>query len=415
MLLNMRVLWFTNNTAGYNSTVSGYNGGGWITSLKEELVKLPDVELGISFFLQGEPFNVKKENVEYYPISLKRSFLARFKRYFHRKSQIESHIAEFIKVIADFNPDLIHVFGSERTYGLIAQTTDVPTIIHLQGLLIPYLNAFVPPFYSKWDVFRLNGLNPLKLLSNFKDFKGWERSAKREKQIFAGCNYFMGRTEWDKRISKLYSPKSQYFYCSEMLRESFYNAEAWQINTNRDKIIIVTTISSPLYKGADMLLKTARILKEELKLSFEWFVYGISDMKFASNKTGIVPNLVSVFPKGIASTDELINALINCDVCFHPSYIDNSPNSVCEAQLLGVPTLACNVGGVSSLIEHLKSGILIPANDPFTAASYIEEIVRDNVLASSIGLNARIVAKQRHDKKIILNDLVTIYRTIKKA
>ena len=411
----MRVLWFTNSSAGYNSTLGDYNGGGWITSLEKEVKKLTDVQLAVSFFFQGEPFKVEQENIVYYPISFDRSFKTRINRILFKDKQEEAHIIELKKIVEDFNPDVIHVFGSERTYGLIAQHTEVPTIIHLQGLLIPYLNAYLPPFYSKWDVFRLNGLNPFKLLSNYKEFNGWIRSAEREKGIFAGCNYFMGRTEWDKRISKLYSPESHYFYCSEMLRESFFNAEPWQVKTNRDKMIIVTTISSPLYKGADMLLKTARILKEVLKLNFEWLVYGITDIKYASTKTGIIPESVSVYPRGTATSDELKDAFINCDICFHPSYIDNSPNSVCEAQLLGVPTIACNVGGVSSLMKHLDTGILIPANDPFMAASYIEELFHDKVLASEIGRNARILALQRHDSKIILNDLMTIYNTIKKT
>jgi glycosyltransferase involved in cell wall biosynthesis len=411
----MKVLWFTNNSAGYNSTLGDYNGGGWITSLEKEVKKLTDVQLAVSFFFQDEPFKVEQENVVYYPISFDRSLNARINRFIFKARQEEAHVAALKKVVKDFDPDVIHVFGSERTYGLIAQHTEIPTIIHLQGLLIPYLNAYVPPFYSKWDVFRLNGLNPFKLLSNYKEFNGWIRSAVREKRIFAGCNYFMGRTEWDKRISRLYSPESHYFYCSEMLREPFFNATPWQIKINRDKIIIVTTISSPLYKGADMLLKTARILKDELKLNFEWMVYGISDMKFASYKTGIKPDSVSVYPRGISSSDELKDSLINCDVCFHPSYIDNSPNSVCESQLLGVPTLACNVGGVSSLIEHLKSGILIPANDPFMAASYIHELFHNKILASDIGRNARILAMHRHNKETILNDLMTIYNKIKKS
>ncbi|OWK71253.1 glycosyltransferase [Pedobacter sp. AJM] len=408
----MKILWFTNTAAGYNSNSNEYNGGGWIASLEKEIKKVSNIQLAVSFFYQDEPFKVEQENVTYYPISIDRGILNRLKRKFSKREQESFHVSAFKSVIDDFKPDVIHVFGSELSFGLIARYTDIPTIIHLQGILIPYLNAFVPPFYSEWDMFRSNGINPLKILSNYKQLKGWKTSVEREKRIFAGCKYFMGRTEWDKRISKIYSPKSQYFYCSEMLRESFFDAKPWQVKTNRDKIVIVTTISSPLYKGADMLLKTAQIIKKELKLNFEWLVYGITDMNFASYKTGIHPDAVSVYPKGIASSKEITEALINCDVFVHPSYIDNSPNSVCEAQLLGVPVIACNVGGVSTLIEHLTSGVLVPANDPYMAASYIKEIVNDKALASKIGNSAQILALKRHNKKEIINDLSGIYKTI---
>jgi glycosyltransferase involved in cell wall biosynthesis len=408
----MRVLWFTNTVAGYNSDLNGYNGGGWIMSLEKEVKKISDIELAISFFYQDEPFKVEQEKVVYYPISINRSLINRFRRIFSKSKQEAAHVNAFKSVVDDFKPDIIHVFGSERTFGLVAQHTKIPVVIHLQGILIPYLNALIPPFYSRWDMFRSNGLNPLRLLSNYKQLQGWKTSVDREKRIFAGCNYFMGRTEWDKRISKIYSPKSHYFYCSEMLRESFFNVKPWQVKTNRDKIVIVTTISNPLYKGADMLLKTAQILRNELKLEFEWLVYGITEMNFASLKTGIHTDAVSVYAKGIASSDEIKEALSNCDVFVHPSYIDNSPNSVCEAQLLGVPVIACNVGGVSTLIEHLISGVLVPANDPYMAASYIKEIFVNKELASKIGNNAKIVAVKRHNKEDIVNDLSKIYEAI---
>lgn len=44
----MRVLWFTNTPSRYAS-FGGYNGGGWIYSLEEEMSKREDIDLGIAF------------------------------------------------------------------------------------------------------------------------------------------------------------------------------------------------------------------------------------------------------------------------------------------------------------------------------------------------------------------------------
>ena len=76
---------------------------------------------------------------------------------------------------------------------------------------------------------------------------------------------------------------------------------------------------------------------------------------------------------------------------FHPSYIENSPNSVCEAQILGLPVIACNVGGLSTIISHNHSGILIPSND-YSGASYIKEICMNEALAKRISINSIKIA-----------------------
>jgi glycosyltransferase involved in cell wall biosynthesis len=410
----MRVLWFTNSNVNYHSGSFGYNGGGWISALQKELVKSANVELAISFFFQDEPFKVQKKNVMYYPISINRSILNRFKRLISRRIQEQSHIAEFKKVISDFKPDIIHVFGSEKTFGLVVQL-GIPTVIHIQGVLISYYNALLPPSYSKLDFICSRGFNLIRLIFKYRELRYWKYAVEREKRILEGCKYFMGRTEWDKRIIKIHSPASTYFYCNEMLREEFFVNFPWEAKLQRNKKVIVTIISDPIYKGADLLLKTAKILKKDKNLNFEWFVFGISDLSFASRKTGIKADEVSVFLKGVATTIQLVAELKNCDVYVHPSYIENSPNSVCEAQLLGVPVIACNVGGINSLIDHMVSGILVPSNDPYVCSSYIQEIFSDYKLANNLGNNAREIALKRHDKGVILNDLMEIYRKIIKS
>ena len=43
---------------------------------------------------------------------------------------------------------------------------------------------------------------------------------------------------------------------------------------------------------------------------------------------------------------------------FGPSSIENSPNSLGEAQLLGVPCIASDVGGVTDMIPNKECGII---------------------------------------------------------
>jgi glycosyltransferase involved in cell wall biosynthesis len=407
----MRVLWFTNIPSGY---IGGYNSGGWIVSLEKEFKKISNIQLGISFiYYNAHIFKDVVDNISYYPVNpgnnLKQKILY---KYIKSKDIEQIFVKKYLTIIDDFNPDIIHIFGSEQDFGLISSHTTIPVIIHIQGILNPYFNAFLPPHYSKRDYIIKDGYNPVRCFINWNNWRLWKYAIKREKTILQSCKYFMGRTEWDRRIVKLYAPDAKYFHCDEMLRNSFLNSQVWQVKYGK-KFVIVTTISSPLYKGQDMILKTARILKEILHLNVEWKVFGISQMKYAEKKNHISAKEVNVYPSGQIAEIQLQKELVKCDLFVHPSYIDNSPNSVCEAQLIGVPVLACNVGGISSLVQHLKNGILVPSNDPYTMASYIMELFNNKELMMNISKNAREIAKKRHNPHAIINNLMNIYNFIK--
>jgi glycosyltransferase involved in cell wall biosynthesis len=81
--------------------------------------------------------------------------------------------------------------------------------------------------------------------------------------------------------------------------------------------------------------------------------------------------------------------------------------------MLGVPVIACNVGGVSSIVEHMVTGILIPSNGIFELTSWIIEILKDNNLKTKLSTTSKLEAKKRHDKEKIVTELVKVYQIIK--
>ena len=111
--------------------------------------------------------------------------------------------------------------------------------------------------------------------------RGWEMNCHRERVIHQGIFHYLGRTDWDMRVSHIMNVKSHYYHVDEILRESFYDETQRTIPRN---LTIITTISSPLYKGFDLVLKTAKILKENLMLDFEWNCYGNINHSFIPYK-----------------------------------------------------------------------------------------------------------------------------------
>ena len=397
----MKVLWFSPTSSCYKKNISGHNGGGWISSLEEQIRGKDDVELAIAFFHNDEKFKVEMENVVYYPINRRKSFVSRFLRFFCFKREDTKNLVLFKKIVDDFQPDLIHFWGTEHPFGLLASYKQIPSVFHLQGLMEPYLNAWLPPKYSLLDYFVSQGLSPLKILLQIRAYLFNKHAAKREIEILKKAYAVMGRTEWDKEYSSLYAPQATYFHCQEILRDVFYKKEERILEK---KLIIVSTLSGPLYKGHDMVLKTAKVLKALGSFDFEWRVFGINNFRFAEKKTKIKSKDVNVKAYGVISADVLKKELLQCTVYVHTSYIDNSPNSICEALLVGVPVVATNVGGVSSIIKDKQNGFLVPANDPYAMSSKILKIINNDF---EFDFTNCIKAADK-----VASDVLSIYKTI---
>lgn len=412
----MKILWCTHSLAGFKPEVGGYHGCGWITSLLDQFANLDGIEIGVAFFYGEDAESLVKDKITYYPIKQRKvSVLGKIKTFFGDYSAWEGeetyHLDRLQEIVEKFKPDVIHVWGTETDMGLIANRVDVPVIVHLQGLLNPIFNALLPPGVNQNDFLFKDGLNPIKILNNLNALNYWEYKTSREVRILKSCKKYFGRTHWDKAVSRLYSPNGEYYYCSEILRDIFYHGE-WTRDTS--KIRILSTISSPLYKGADLVLKTAHLLKEYAKIDFEWNLVGVSNVKLQEKLTHINASDVNVYCRGVKTPEELYQLAQKASVYFHPSYIDNSPNSVCEAQIIGLPVIAVNVGGVSTLIDDKKTGILTPPNEPHMAAMNILNLLDDKNLMMSLSSNSKKEACKRHDPKDIMSSLLSLYYQFEK-
>ena len=408
----MKVLWFSGTPALAEEIkgVKGIYGGGWVKSLQAAITKSYDIELGIAFYSRHLSESFVHNGTYYYPIHVKRPLNTKIIDRFFPSIEAEKDIHIYKEIVEKFCPDLIHIHGTELSFGLIQKLfPKIPTLISIQGVITIYDYKFysgIPKVFIQKNtsffkrIFRLN-FNYLKRI--------FELKLKREKEILKMTRYIIGRTDWDRRVSSILSPSGKYFHNDEIVRPIFYE-NIWQDPTNKI-FTIYTTNANTVYKGLETIFKTACLLKE-IGINFIWKIGGVSqddEMVKLSKKFLQLKSTPNIQFLGKLTEIEILNNLIKCNLYVMPSHIENSPNNLVEAMLLGVPCIATHAGGTDTLIKEKVSGILIQDGDPWMMAGAIKEVINKYSKAKEYGSEARKISLKRSNPKKICDDLVNIY------
>lgn len=404
----LRVLWFEiSEPAAYAGNNKPVNG--WQDALSYVLRRNSDIDLYVAF--EGHGSEKVVDGVNYIPIDPGFSIYGKLRSKLSWGFYSERVVPKAVSVVERIKPDIIHVFGSEYCWGQIVKYTNIPVVIHMQGSIPSYINALYPPGYSFRDEMSFSRTPAAiwRTISNNRRNKTW---VDLELDNLKAVNNYMGRTEWDHSIVRLFNPSATYFYCSEMLRPIFYSTNnKWQLK-GPGKLILLTVGCGTLWKGLDTIMRTAKILKSK-GVDFEWNVVGKMFRKEYveyKEKDSFKNNNINIL--GFQSAEQLVVQLVKCSFVVHTAYIDNSPNSICEAQYLGCPVISTNVGGISSLIDNDVDGLLVPANDPYLLAYRIIALSNDKAKQVSLSENALISARKRHNPETILHDLLECYNAI---
>ena len=405
----MKVLWFTNSPVSANNQLNmKYVGEGWIGALEKYISKEETIELGIC--CQSKIQSIEKLIIEHTTYFIVPNIVSKNPDRINK-----TNLNNYLKVIHNFKPDIIQIFGTENDYGYLIPEIKIPVVIHIQGNLTVYNHKYFQGL-TKIDLIKYSRIKEfLKRNTLLHKFNLLEKRAKRERLIFNFCSYFIGRTSWDKRIVEVFATGSNYFHCEEAIREEFFNNQ-WK-KQKRDRIKLTSIVRSNFYKGLDTVIETSELLKRH-NFNFDWNIIGtdISDRiaKIYSKKyhTNYIDLNIKFFGKKDAK--EIVDILLDSDIYVHPSHIENSPNSICEAMVMGVPTIATSVGGVLNLLENEKEGILIQDGDPYVMAGAIVQLTNNENMQISFSQNARNRALARHDIVEITKRLFNIYTQILK-
>lgn len=387
--------------------------GGWLTGLLQDMRHEVSVTvLAVSARVQ-RPVSKTLEGVDYHVLPAS-----------YNEQQAKSAMAA---IWEQGQFDAAHLFGSEYAAALwMAQTLAEKgqidrAVLHMQGLVSEIAGHYGDGIPLFWQRLRL----PRDLLRDGSIMAGQRLFAARgenEKKLFSLLRHVSGRTQWDRACAEKLNPHARYHLVHETLRDSFYRHQ-WRLSACEPHSLFVSQGSYPV-KGLHQALKAMPLILRQIP---DAKLYVAGDCPFRTGKSRLKENGYGLYIRrlmdryglrdrviflGPFSEEKMCGRYLQSHVFLSPSSIENSPNSLGEAMLLGMPCASSDVGGVRSMLADHQEGLLYPFFDTRALADSVIRLMEDDALSCALGERARRHALRTHDAARNARDVLAMYRRI---
>ena len=413
----MKILWLLNDMPkilAEKLNKNGTNKLGWIEYSAKKLLGINDIQLCLVYPAEEEEQGIVN-NIHY--VSFPKQYSL------HRNDYILVPI--FMRTLDVFQPDIIHIYGTEYFHTVAmakaAQQKRIldKTVISIQGLVSVYAQHYFANLpYSVISSYNLHDF--LKRGNIIDQQKKFIYRGEGEVEALKIVPNVIGRTEWDRACTSHIHPQRRYYFCNETLRETFYQA-SWNPESCIKHSMFVSQ-SSYAIKALHQAIESLPYLIDKYP---DICIYVTGDSPFSKNiirldgyQQYLKKRISQLNVKervrflGILDEYEMRDQYLKSNVFLMPSSIENSPNSLGEAMLLGVPCIAADVGGIADLLVHQKDGYLYPFDAPYMLAHYIDQVFSDPEKTQALTENAKNHARNTHDPQANLVQLLKIYESI---
>lgn len=415
----MKILWSVNLVpapAAEKLNIKSDVLGGWVESMAAQLCKNDNISLAVACKCEGNiHFKDMIDNVLYYSLE-----------YAH--GGIEALEKRCSEIIEDFKPDLIQIEGTEFLHAKamlsVGKKKGIPTVVSMQGILNGQYNY-------QCGQLQVDDMMFSKSLTEM--YAGWVLHLRKnlwykkrmgpEKDIISQADYILGRTTWDRAHSYKLNPNAQYFSVSRVLRAPFYE-NSWSIDKMERHSIYVGNGYHAL-KGLHFVIHALPQLIREYP-DIKVYVAGVKpfsdDDKRPFYKKGfgaylqklIKDNGVSehIVFTGPLKADEVAKKLTSVNAYVLCSAVENSPNTLGEAMLVGTPCVAAYVGGVSDMATDGEDALFYRNDDSALLAWNIKRVFDSDELALKLSENGKKRAEATHNPERNADNLFSCYKKI---
>ena len=412
----MRILWAVNIPLPAASEALGLPKspfGGWLSTMTRQLGAEKGVQLGVVMRAPVRELRwADVEGIRYYALPQT------------GKGGLDARPEDCVRVLEDFGPDLLHAEGSEMAYTRrLLEAWQGHSLLSLQGVINGYepfeLGALRP--VGMFASLRLRSmLTALALLLNKR--LRFDPRLRSEREVVAMASHIMGRTSWDRAQAWALNLSAHYHHCSRTLRQPFYTRR-WQAAACDRHTIFAGNAASPR-KGAHILLEALCLLRREYPAARVVFAGEPPQARRSGIKQWVgYPSYLNdriqqlglgshVEFTGLLDATTMAERMARSHVFAMASIIENSPNTLGEAMMLGIPCVSAYAGGTASMARDESEALLYRAEDPVTLAYQIKRLFDSEALCVRLGEAAHARAMQTHDPDANLQDLLAAYHAI---
>ena len=419
----MKILWTVNllpvpfaNKIGVKTSVLG----GWVESMASKFSSEAEYELAIACKcdLKDKRFE-SVDGISYYTLNYSKK---------HAEAELKKRCEE---IVEEFKPDLIHIEGTEFLHSkvmlYVAKEKNIKCVVSAQGILNGQYNYQCGQLQID-DMMFSSSLTKIftAWILHLRKTRWYKPRMKTEKDVLKNAEYFLGRTTWDRAHLYAINKDAKYFSCNRILRSPFYEKNWDKEKIERHSIYVGNGYFA--LKGLHYVLEAMPELIREYP-DVKLYVAGVSPIdkndKRPFFKRGYSAYLAKLIKDlkienhieftGPLKAEGVAERLSKTHVYVLCSAIENSPNTLGEAMMIGTPSVASYVGGVPDMAKDGIEALFFRNDDSALLAWNIKRIFDDDELALKLSENAKARAKITHDGDKNFKDLLKAYEEISKS
>lgn len=408
----MKVLWVSSRIF---DEVDEKQSGVWQKALAEKLVGQEDLILGNISYQDGineATYSVYK-NIHQWGIPGKGKV--------NNGMPPDKVCRWFSEVVNNFNPDIVHVWGSENPFKLLPFKYNIAGIkvLAMQGVLSSIGNTLFMGLSLK-DAFSTIGLREILTKSSLWSIRrSFCNESEVEKKIIKSAEYIITQSDWTESQIKIINAKVPCYRTTRTLREPFLDCKKWS-SIEHNKNIVYTASWGYSLKGLHVLIKAMAIVKRdfpdvELRIAGtigRRDILGDGYLRFILKKIkdlGLEKNIVWL---GGISAEDIVKNLQEASVFAHASFVESYSVAVAEAMSVGTPSVVTFAGAIPEMADNNIEALFFTIGDYKRCAHLIVKLLSDKVLSKEISNNALKRSRERNIDNDAVSNQMNIYRKI---
>lgn len=280
-----------------------------------------------------------------------------------------------------FQPDIVHGFGTEGGYGVIAVHQPQPSVIFVQGI-----QEMLAPFYD------------------YSSLRVWARQ-RYERLVMQRVRGVVAETQFAADWARSLNAEA-------VIRVIPHGVDAAysEVRSNPQSTTFLSIGSMVRQKGPDTVLRAfALCASSHARL----VLIGDGHRRLEYEALAAALNVADrVSFTGQLSQAEVMRHMADARALVIASRMDTSPNVITEAHAAGLPVIGTRAGGIPEMINDGEDGYLVDIDDADAMAERMHHVLSDADTASRLGVAGRKKVRVLNDPARIAEEHIRLYRDL---